>query len=398
MGAFRFVALDADGRTERGALDGGSARQVRENLRARGLTPLEVEPLVDRPSDAGSGTRVRPSDFTLFARLLAELLDAGLELEAALRTTAAQAPPRLERFHATVLARVLQGVSLADSLADVAGVSTMSVAAVAAGERSGALGPVLRALAEHGERREAMRGRIALAMLYPAILMLVSTAVALTLVTWVVPEVARVFDGYQRELPWLTRALMAAGEFFRANGAWLVPTVLVAVGLSIWQARRPSGQQMADRVLSRVPGVAALRRTADRERFLDTLAMLLSGGVPVVQALRAGAAVVETGTLRVAAEAAADDVERGRSVRDALESTDLLSVVGAQLVAAGEESSRLDTMLARAARIESDRLARQLALWLGILEPALVLIMGGVVLLVVLAILLPIFELNSLIA
>jgi general secretion pathway protein F len=398
MSAFRYSALAPDGKTERGNLEGGSARQIREQLRARGLTPLEVTPIAGDASTGARQIRVSTTDFTLFARLVGALLEAGLELESALRSSAAQAPARIDAFYATVLSRVLQGTALADALHEIRGVPPLSIAAIAAGEKSGQLAAVLLALAEHGERRANMRGRIAAALAYPTILTLVSLSVAVALVTYVVPEVTRVFDGYQRELPWLTQWLIALSDFLRNHAIALVTLLAILVFVVTAGVRTRAGQVALERLLSATPGLGAMRRAIDRERFLDTLGMLLAGGVPVVEALRAAAAVVGTAALRAGAERGAIAVEGGRTLVEALAPSGLLTPVGAQLVAAGEEAARLEQMLERAARIEAESLTRRLDLVLAMLEPALVLLMGGVVLLIVLAILLPIFELNTLIA
>jgi general secretion pathway protein F len=396
--AFRYTALDDQGRTNRGTVEGGSARQAREQLRARGLTPLEVTPMTGGGTETVARVRVSSAEFNLFARLIGGLLEAGLELEAALRATAEQAPRRAQAFYATVLTNVLQGQTLSEALASIPGMPALGVSAIAAGERSGQVAGVLSALADHGERRAQMRSRVLLALLYPIILTIVSAAVALLLVTYVVPEVTRVFEGYDRDLPWLTQALIYLSDFLRSHALAIGTIVTVSVGAVVAMLRSVKGRALWDACLSRVPGIGALRRAVDRERFADTLAMLLGGGVPLVDAVRASAGVVATSKLHAGALSAAQEIEHGRSVVDALGGTSLLSSISMQLVAAGEEGSTLEVMLTRAARFEGERLGRRLDTVLGLAEPLLILVMGGVVLLIVLAILLPIFELNTLIA
>ena len=398
LGAFRYIAIDAAGKTDKGTVDGGSARQAREALRDRGLTPVEVVPVAQRDSKGRATIRLSAGEFALFARLVGGLLEAGLELEAALRSTAAQSPNRTKGWYAAVLGAVLQGQNLSQSLATVGRISALATAAIEAGERSGQLAPVLSALADHAERRSQLRSRILVALLYPIILTLVSLSVAVLLVTYVVPEVTRVFEGYGQDLPVLTQWLIGLSAWLRSYAVELGFGLCALVGCVAMAARTERGAEAFDHILNGLPGVGAVRRAADRERFADTLAMLLGGGVPLVDALRAAAAVLATRTLRAQAETVASSVELGQPVTDAMAKSQLLSGITMQLVAAGEESSRLESMLERAAQLEGNQLKQRLEVAMGLAEPLLVLLMGGVVLLIVLAILLPLFELNTLIA
>ena len=398
LGAFRYVAIDAAGKTDKGTVDGGSARHAREVLRERGLTPVAVEPVAPSGLKGRAAVRLTSGEFALFARLVGGLLEAGLELEAALRSTAAQSSNRTKGWYEAVLGAVLQGKNLSQSLATVGRVSELATAAIEAGERSGQLAPVLLALADHAERRSQLRSQILVALLYPIILTLVSVLVAVLLITYVVPEVTRVFEGYDRDLPELTQWLIALSGWLRNYAFELAFGASALVCGAAMAARTERGAEAIDHVLNRLPGVGAVRRAVDRERFADTLAMLLGGGVPLIEALRSAAAVLATGALREQAQAVASAVERGQPVADAMAESQLLSGITIQLVAAGEESSRLESMLERAAKLEGDQLKQRLDVAIGLAEPLLVLLMGGVVLLIVLAILLPIFELNTLIA
>ena len=233
---------------------------------------------------------------------------------------------------------VLQGKNLSQSLATVGRVSELATAAIEAGERSGQLAPVLLALADHAERRSQLRSQILVALLYPIILTLVSVLVAVLLITYVVPEVTRVFEGYDRDLPELTQWLIALSGWLRNYAFELAFGASALVCGAAMAARTERGAEAIDHVLNRLPGVGAVRRAVDRERFADTLAMLLGGGVPLIEALRSAAAVLATGALREQAQAVASAVERGQPVADAMAKSQLLSGITIQLVAAGEKA------------------------------------------------------------
>ncbi|NKC12979.1 MAG: type II secretion system protein GspF [Gammaproteobacteria bacterium] len=418
MSAFEYSAVDARGRTVKGVAEGGSARHVRDQLRGGGLTPLQVEPLVREPVDRGSATRKpastqvpqpdavsRPrrvarlshAEYTLFLRLLGSLLEAGLELEVALRTAQRQAGARAQVFYGSLIARILEGMNLSQALRAMGNVPRLGIAAIAAAERAGQLAAVLVALADHGERREYMRNKVMMALLYPAILTLVSVGVALALVTYVVPEVARVFEGYRAELPLMTRALLASSDFLNTYGAALAVLGVVVVVCISAARHSPAASRVYDRIAMATPGLRWLRRAVERERFLDTLAMLLAGGVPLVEAMRGAADVLQSELLRAGAEQAIAQARRGQTLAAAMGPSGLLSPVTLQLVSAGEQSARLEDMLMRAAHLEGAQLERRVATSLALLEPVLILVMGVMVLAIVLAILLPIFELNTLI-
>ncbi|MBT6274909.1 MAG: type II secretion system F family protein [Chromatiales bacterium] len=402
MSAYSYAAVDPRGRTIRGTIDGSSARHARDQLREDGLTVLHIEGMSEGTVATTQVTpqlnaRLSDPELTLFLRLLGSLLEAGLELEAALRASQRQATAKAGKFYAVLVSKVLEGLNLSEALASMGAVQRLGVAAIAAGERAGKLAGVLSALADHGERRADMRNRITMALLYPAILTVVAVGVALALVTYVVPEVARVFEGYERELPFLTRALLGLSSFLNTHGLMLA-LVGGVISLACWFAsRRPAVRHAFNRILMATPGVRILRLAMERERFLDTLAMLLGGGVPLVEAMRGATDVLVSEQLRRGATLAVQDVERGQTLALAMQPSGLLSPITTQLVTAGEEGARLEEMLMRAARIEGDRLQRRLAASLILLEPALILVMGVMVLLIVLAILLPIFELNTLI-
>jgi general secretion pathway protein F len=407
MAVYSYTALDSAGRRVKGVIEGDTARAARTNLRAQALVPIELSPLELAPlaSNASSSggrsalNRVRAADYDLFCRLVGSLLEAGLELSAALQSAAKQASPRARPLYLAVHAEVQQGKSLSEALAASArSRSTLSLAALAAGERTGNIAQVLLAIADHAERRAELRSRVKMALVYPAVLSVVAIGVVTGLMAYVVPEVVRVFDGFQQELPLLTRVLVGLSDGLNDWGSALLLVVLAVFAGAPILAARADTRLAVDRLTMRLPIIANMRKTMQREQFLDTLAMLLGGGVPLVEALQGTAAVMTSEVMKASVLRIAREVESGRSLEASLEDAQLLSPVSLQLVAAGVEGARLEVMLARAANLEREQIKQRLALALALLEPAMIILMGGFVLLIVIAILLPVFELNRLVA
>jgi general secretion pathway protein F len=367
----------------------------------QGLTPVQLLSSVGQPGDfAGSGPKVRMSlaDQALFCRVVGTLLESGLDVSSALESVAKQAHARNKLFYQELNTGVARGQDLSAVLNTLLGdKSIVPMAAIAAGERTGQVAGVLLTSADYADEQAALRARVQAALLYPIILTLVSMLVAIGLVTYVVPEVARVFDGLERELPWVTRTLLGFAAFVETQGVWLiVGTVLVGISMAMF-SRSESGQRLIHQVTLGIPLVSGLLLLRERERFFATLALLTSGAVPMVEAVEGSARAMRNSVLRDEALAVASGLERGRRLDEELARTRLVAPITLQLVSAGIDSARLGSMAARAASLDRNLLQRRLTLMLGLLEPALILLMGGFVLLIVIAILLPVFELNSLV-
>lgn len=407
MSAFEYRALDARGRERRGVLEGDSARQVRQALREQSLTPLSVEPVAGAPAagDEQKGGRPRQrfrasaGDLALLTRQLATLVRAGLPLEEALRTVARQTEkPALSSMLLGVRARVLEGHSLARGLADFPGVfPELYRATVAAGEQSGHLDLVLERLADYTESRQVLRQKIQLALFYPVLLTVMALAVAVLLLTYVVPQVVQVFDNIGQELPWLTRALIAVSEFLQHQGIWLL-LVLVAAGIAlVLLLRRQRPRRAFHALLLRLPLIGRLVRGVNAARFARTFSILTASSVPVLEGLRIAAQVMGNLPMREAVEAGARRVREGASLQSALETGGYFPPLTLHLIASGEASGNLEEMLERAAVAQEREIESLIATLMGLLEPLLIVAMGLMVLVIVLAILLPIFELNQLV-
>ncbi len=400
MPVYRFEASTAEGRIEKGVLDADSPRQARAQLRERGLVPLEVA-----PAGAGAGVRqafggrIRTVELTLLTRQLASLLSARLPLEQALGAVIEQADRTAVRERlAAVRSEVVAGQSLAQALSRFPrDFPEVYRALVAAGEQSGDLALVMERLADYVETRTALAQRITLAFTYPAIVTLVAIGVITALLAYVVPQVIGVVAQSRQELPILTKALIATSDFVRAWGWWLLAGAVLA-GLG-WRAalRSPSFRLAWHRRVLGLPLLGRLIRGVDTARFASTLGILSASGVPLIRALEAGAQTLGNEVLRANVHDAIARVREGAPLSRALAAGGSFPPMMVHMIASGEATGNLAEMLQRTAATLSAETERRALALTGILEPMLILLMGGVVLLIVLAVLLPIIEINQLV-
>ncbi len=405
MGAYEYKALDARGRERKGTLEGDTPRNVRQMLREQGLTPLEVVTAAqkersDRPRlSLGLGRSISASDLALLTRQIATLVRSALPLDEALQAVAQQTEkPRIQNILLAIRARVMEGHTLAYGLAEFPHVfPEIFRATVAAGEQTGHLDAVLERLAEYAEKRQALQQKLSVAMIYPIVLVLMAFVIITAMLTYVVPKVVGVFDNIGAELPLLTRMLIASSDFLTGNWYWLLGGVVaIAFFLHRW-LQRPDPKRRFHRFLLRLPMIGRVTRGMNTARFARTLAILAGSGVPVLEALRISGEVVNNIPMREAIDEATLRIREGSGIAKALEARRLFPPMTVHLIASGESSGQLETMLERAADAQEREMETLLATFLGLLEPALILFMGMMVLLIVLAILLPIFKLNQLV-
>ncbi len=404
MGAYEYTALDSNGRQRRGVLEGDTPRQVRQRLREQGLSPLSLTEVVQRESAARRGPvarapRINATDLALVTRQLATLVRSGEPVDEAIGAVAQQTEkPRIKRLMLGVRTRVLEGHSLAAGLAEFPRVfPDLYRATVEAGEQSGHLDVVLERLADYTEVRQQQSGKVMLALIYPLLLTAVAVLVVIGLLTYVVPEVVQVFGHLGQQLPWLTRALIALSDFLQAWGLVLLLGLLLA-GVAVgYLLRRPAIRRAWDRRLLRLPLLGRLVRGLNAGRFARTFSILVASGVTVVEALVVAARVLSNTVMRESVLTAAQRVREGSSINAALRREALFPPMLVHLIASGEASGELETMLERAAVNQERETETVIGAFLGLLEPLLILLMGGVVLTIVVAILLPIFDLNQLV-
>lgn len=401
MDAFRYQALDAAGRTVSGVLEAETARQARAQLRAQNLFPTMIDAVDARANAGRSWARGLPSaELSLVTRQLATLLESGLTMEQSLDALIEQAAePRTREVLTGVKIEVTAGQSLAAALG-VYGNSfpEFYCALVHGGEQSGALPTVLQHLSEYLDARQALRQKTSLALLYPLLVTVVALVVVLGLLVYVVPQVVQVFEQSRQDLPLMTRMLIGSSDILRESWPWLL--ALLAGGVFVARAtlRRSGPRRRWNGWLLRLPWLGPLVRGVNTSRFASTLAILVRGGVPLLPALESAARVMDNIVMREAIGRAIDRVREGASLARALGEARVFPPLLVHLVASGEASGRLEHMLERAAQLETRALERRLAVFLTLIEPLMILLMGGVVLMIVLAILLPIMEINQLVA
>lgn len=407
MAAFRYTALAHSGHTESGVIEADSARHARGLIRGQGLTPVDVT-LIEREAQTPRRARgkLRGTDLALLTRQLSSLLTAGLPLERALSALIEQAETHYQRdVLAAVRADVLSGSPLAYAMTSRSrDFPDIYRALVAAGEQSGRLADVLDRLATYLEDRASLQQQVMTAFIYPAILTLVAVIVVILMLTYVLPQVVAVFDQSKQKLPLITVLVMGASDFLR-HWWWLILGILAGAWTMYRHAlRRESVRLRHDAGWLRLPIMGRLQLSLDTARFASTLAILVGGGVPILKALEAGAATMSNRTLRHDVEAATTRVREGSSLARALSSTTgqrdsrgRFPPVLIHLIASGEATGNLPDMLERAARTQTDELKRRTLTMTNILQPAIVLVMGVVVLIIVLAMLLPIIEINTLV-
>lgn len=405
MGAFEYTAVDAGGREKTGVLEGDTARQVRQLLRERNLLPVTVSEVSQREAkrDKTRFSFVRgltAGDLALLTRQLATLVRSGLPLEEALSAVSEQSEkPRTRSILLGVRSKVMQGHSLADGLADFPrAFPEIYRATVAAGEQAGHLDTVLERLADYTESREQLRSRTLNAMLYPILLFVVCAGIVTLLLAFVVPKIVRQFENSRAELPMLTQVLIAFSDFMR-DWWWAVLLALAGIAFLFrrW-VREPANQRRFHRLLLQLPLIGKVVRGTNTARFARTFSTLTSSAVPVLEALRISGEVVTNLPMRDAVEEAATRVREGGAIAKALGTSHLFPPMMIHLIASGETSGDLETMLDRAASNQEREMDAVLGTVVGLLGPIMILVMGGLVLLIVLAMLLPIFQLNELIA
>lgn len=413
MAAFEYLVLDARGREKKGVLEADTARLARSLLRQQNLTPIEVTETSGRdrikkgrksgnkssnsaPTFRGS---IKTNDLALLTRQIATLSGAGTPLEESLSAVSRQTEkPRIKSLLLSVRAKVMEGHTFASALSDYPKVfPEIYQATVSAGEQSGHLDGVLERLADYTEERQASNAVVKKALIYPTVLVVASILIVSFLLAYVVPQVVQVFEGMNQELPGLTQAMLATSAFVRQWGFLIAIVVVISI---IVFKRAMNGEAFKTKVhaiMLKLPLFKRLIRSFNSAQFARTLSILAASGVPVLEALDISSQVVTNRPMRKAVDTASAQVREGSTLSAALERTGYFPPMLLHLIASGESSGQLDTMLEKAATHQERELNGLMAIFLGLFEPVVILIMGGVVLTIVLGILLPIFEMNQLV-
>lgn len=405
MPAFSYEAVDAIGTAKKGVVNADSARAARADLRAQGLVPIAVDAIAAQLDESGHaktsafGDHLSAVELSLFTRQLASLLEASLPLEQAFSALLEQAERTYVRdLIGSIRSEVMGGASLSDALSrhprDFADIYR---ALVSSGEQIGQLSHVLSRLAGYIERRNALVQKIKLAFTYPAIVTVVAFAIVIFLLTYVVPQIVSVFDNTKQKLPFLTMAMLGVSDFVRHYG-WMV--LLVIAGLVIvWRRalKDPAIKLRWHTWLLTAPLYGKFERSLNTARFASTLAITTGSGVPILRALQTSRDTLTNIAMRAQVEAATASVREGVSLARALSAHKHFPPMLIHMIRAGELTGELPAMLERAANAQEQDLERRAMTIAGLLEPALILAMGVVVLLIVLAVLMPIIEINQLV-
>lgn len=405
MSAFEYTAVDTTGRERKGVIEGDTARQVRQLLREQKLLPVNVAEVVQTESrrqqsfGIGFARGISSTDLALLTRQLATLVRSGLPLEESLLAVSQQTEkPRIKSILLGVRSRVMEGHTLADGFAEFPQVfPEIYRATVAAGEQSGRLDAVLERLSDYTENRQVIRQKVSNALVYPVALTVMCFSIVSVLLVFVVPKVVKVFETSKRELPIATRLLIGSSDFFREYGIYALIALGVLGWLTVRHLRREGPKRQFHHALLRIPLIGRLVRGVNTARFTRTFSILTASAVPVLESLRISAEVITNVPMREAVGEASERIREGSPIGKSLGASRLFPPMTIHLISSGETSGELEQMLERAATNQERELDGLIGTLLGLMGPVLIVFMGLLVMGIVFALLLPIFQLNELV-
>ncbi|MDD1783582.1 type II secretion system inner membrane protein GspF [Enterovibrio sp. ZSDZ35] len=402
MAAFEYKALNAKGRTVKGVIEADTARQARQMLREKSLVPTEIAQSHEKEQQTQSQSvgfkrGISTSELALLTRQLATLVQASMPLEECIKAVAEQSEKqRLKNMLTGVRARVVEGYTLADSLGDYPHVfDQLFRSMVAAGEKSGHLGPVLDRLADYVENRQTVKNKLIQAMVYPMVLTVAAIGIVAFLLATVVPDIVGQFVDTGTELPGMTQALLSISDFVTQWGL-LVLAAIIALIFTVKSLLKSEKRRLAwDRRVLSLPVIGRVARGLNTSRFARTLSICTSSAIPLLDGMRVSANVMTNTWVKTKVLEASDRVREGSSLRVSLEKSKLFPPMMLHMIASGERSGELEPMLTRAADNQDRDFESQVNIALGIFGPALIMIMAGMVLFIVLATLMPIIQLQN---
>ena len=405
MAAFAYKAINAKGKNTSGVLEGDNARQIRQQLREKGLVPMEVEQVAEKNSGSSSGgfqlfkPRISASDLALLTRQLATLIESALPIEEALLAVAEQSEKtRQKNMMMAVRSKVVEGHTLADALAEFPSVfDDLFRAMVAAGEKSGHLDTVLNRLADYTERRQQTRSQIIQALIYPAIMMFFAMMIVVVLLTVVVPKIVGQFDHMGQDLPTITTVLISVSEWMQQYGLYLLVAIMLLIVLFQRLVQQPAIKLRYHRFMLKLPLVGKVARGLNTARFARTLSILTASAVPLLESMRISTDVLQNVYIKKRISEAAVNVKEGSSLRAALDNTKIFPPMMMHMIASGERSGELQQMLSRSADNQDREFEALIGVSLKVFEPVLIVSMAAVVLFIVMAIIQPILALNNMV-
>ena len=403
MAAFEYIALDVSGKQKKGVIEADSPRQVRQQLRDKSLMPTSVELASSRnfenPLKNLFKRPIPTADLAMLTRQLSTLIGAGLPIEEALKATADQTEKkRIQSMVLEIRSKVLEGHSLANALNDFDyAFPALYRATVAAGEHAGHLDTVLNRLADYMENSQVNQQKIKLAAVYPIILCVVAIGIVVLLLTYVVPDIVDVFVKNGQELPTLTQVMINSSNFLLAHGVLLAVLLVMLFIAFKWLVRKEKIKERYHLWLLHLPFFGKMVKGFNTSRFISTLAILNSSGVPLVEAMKIAGRVVSNVVIQERLSIACQQVTEGGSLHQALQQTEIFPPMMLHMIASGESSGELDSMLERTAKTQETDLQNTITTLVSMFEPIMLLVMGGVVVLIVIAIMLPILNMNQMI-
>ena len=401
MGAYEYQAVDAEGKTQKGMIEADTAKQARQQLRGMSLMPVEIGEVSQnllKGKITSRRDKINVATVSLITRQIATLIAAGQPIESAYFAVSKQTQKtQAKRVLLSVRAKVLEGFPLSEALSEYPRIfDSMYCASVHAGEQSGLLDIVMERLADYLEARQDLQRKTSLALIYPILLSVVAFVLVAGMLTFVVPQIVQVFEGFDQELPLITQWLISLSDFSKQYGLHVIAGMVALVVIYRQLLKIPRFSLLRDQILLKIPLVQYLVRLSNTARFTRTMSILVSSGVTALESIRISTAVILNQPIKNAVSHAADRVREGEHISAALDATGYFSPIVLQLIENGESSGKLGDMLERSAKSEETEFAAVTALFVGLFEPAMILVMGVVVLVIVLAILLPIFDMNDL--
>lgn len=406
MAAFAYKALSANGRNKSGVLEGDNARQVRQQLREKGLMPIEVQQVAEKASGGASSLtlslfkpRISASELALLTRQMATLVESALPIEEALLAVAEQCEKqRHKNMMMAVRSKVVEGHGLAVAMGEFPSVfDELYRAMVAAGEKSGHLDTVLNRLADYTEKRQQTRSQVMQALIYPSLMLFFAGGIITMLLTVVVPKIVGQFDHMGQSLPTMTVILIAVSDWLTAYGLYLLVVVVVALLGFKHLLKQRHVRLKYHQILLKLPMIGKVSRGLNTARFARTLSILTASAVPLLEAMRIASDVLENLHIKAEVGEAAANVKEGSSLRAALDKTKLFPPMMMHMIASGERSGELQQMLGRAADNQDREFEALIGISLKVFEPLLIVSMAGIVLFIVMAILQPILALNNMV-
>lgn len=404
MAAFEYQALDANGKTVKGITTGDHPKQVRDELRAQGLVPLDVKGVSDtaanksdKKGNAARKIKIKPNDLSILTRQMATLLESGMTVEETLSACIKQSEGyKIKSVMSDIRSLVTEGYSMSDAIALYPNsFPEIYRASISAGEQSGTLDKVLDRLADYLENSHALQQKVSQAIVYPIFLFFVCTAILILLITLVVPKVVKVYDDTGQELPWLTVAVINISDFLVNYGVILGIVLFVVFLVVRYIFNQDSPSYWLHGLYLKITGLRKLVQNVDSARMSRTLSIMVGSGVPILSSMRASEGVMTNRVLQKDLHLATDEVAQGVSIGRALDRNGNFPPLLVHMVTSGENSGRLDHMLDKAATATENEMATRISMMVSLLAPLMILVMGGLVFAIVMAILLPIFNLQQ---